>query len=87
MELHRLGSVAPVRAALLGTLLLAFGILGGGCGHSEEEWQAMLQRQREIEERCQPGSAPPPPGAQGCVKDLECKGDRVCHLGQCVRPR
>jgi hypothetical protein len=72
-----------VRVALLSVLVLS----GAGCGHSEEEWQALLHRQREIEERCQPGSAPPAPGAQGCTKDLECKGDRVCDLGRCVPPR
>lgn len=26
---------------------------------------------------------PPPPAATGCVKDTDCKGDRVCDHGQC----
>jgi TolB protein len=30
---------------------------------------------------------PEPPEAVGCQKDTDCKGDRVCDWGQCVRPK
>ena len=30
---------------------------------------------------------PPPPPANGCGKDTDCKGDRICVNGSCVFPR
>lgn len=35
------------------------------------------------------GAAPPttPVEASGCVKEMDCKGDRVCEGGQCVSAR
>lgn len=33
------------------------------------------------------GAAPPPPAADGCTKDTDCKGDRVCESGRCVSPK
>jgi hypothetical protein len=74
-------------AALLGAAL-ALGL--AGCGHSEEEWQVMLNRYRELETRCQPGSPaafrPPEPGGPGCSRDVDCKGNRVCNVGRCAPP-
>jgi hypothetical protein len=68
---------------LLPVLLLA----GAACGHSEEEWQAMLHRQRELQERCQVWAVPAPPAATvGCARDVDCKGDRICTLGTCTSP-
>jgi membrane-associated protease RseP (regulator of RpoE activity) len=32
-----------------------------------------------------PGALPDP--ARGCVKDIECKGDRICVKGECVDPK
>jgi hypothetical protein len=80
-------SMNLTRAVLLGAVVL-FG--GAGCGHSEEEWQAMLDRQRQIEATCKsppPAGAAPTPVAQGCTKDVDCKGERICDLGRCVSPR
>lgn len=34
----------------------------------------------------QPDVAPTPRGA-GCVKDMDCKGDRLCERGECVAPK
>jgi hypothetical protein len=33
-------------------------------------------------------AAPPPPptGGSQCMKDTDCKGDRICEKGQCVSP-
>lgn len=31
------------------------------------------------------GAPEPPPG--GCVKDTDCKGDRICEAGKCVAPK
>jgi hypothetical protein len=84
------GSLAPVASAvLLGALLLA----GAACGHSEEEWQAMLRSQHELQERCQsravpvlPAEAPPGAITPACGRDVDCKGDRICNLGRCVSP-
>ncbi|MBK9000363.1 MAG: hypothetical protein IPM35_31980 [Myxococcales bacterium] len=33
------------------------------------------------------GAAPPAPAADGCSKDTDCKGDRVCESGRCVSPK
>ena len=35
-----------------------------------------------------PAPAPemPAPGPGGCLKDTDCKGDRICESGRCVKP-
>ena len=33
------------------------------------------------------GAAPPAPSGDGCVKDTDCKGDRICEAGRCVSPK
>lgn len=30
---------------------------------------------------------PPPTAAGGCMKDTDCKGDRICNKGECVSPK
>ncbi len=31
-----------------------------------------------------PSAAPTPAGDEGCVKDTDCKGERICDAGKCV---
>jgi hypothetical protein len=89
------GSPAAVPCALVVALAALVAFACAGCGHSEEEWQAMLDKQKMLQERCQPGAGQEPaavapslnPTAPGCGKDVDCKGDRVCNLGRCVSPR
>ncbi len=77
----------------LGSVLLSLVLLGAaGCGHSEEEWQAMLREQEALRRGCASGQGPAPEtgpaggSAPGCGRDLDCKGDRVCSAGRCVPP-
>ncbi len=90
-----------------------------GCGHSEDEWQAMLKTQTALRDKCLEQRALASPGLAatgggepdscdrdptcrmkrqalfvglplgttgGCGKDTDCKGDRICRLGQCAAP-
>jgi hypothetical protein len=79
-----------VSAILRSVVVPAFLLTSVDCGYSEEQWQAMLKKQEELERRCPRGEDPIPfpsaPTVQGCGKDVDCKGERVCELGRCVSP-
>ncbi len=84
-------------SGVFGTVLLAVVLLGAaGCGHSEEEWEAMLQRQQTLQQHCASGPPdvhfegdmePSVPSSPGCRADIDCKGDRICNSAmRCVSP-
>jgi len=33
-----------------------------------------------------PLTSPPPPSTAACMKDTDCKGDRICEKGECISP-
>ena len=76
-----------------GALLVLVTFVGSvGCGHSEDEWQAMLARERSLRQSCQQatGSAASIDWThikpESCARDTDCKGDRICDLGRCTSP-
>ncbi len=81
----------PTRPRLPSVALLLFALasLTGatGCGHSEEEMQAV---QKELDQcraqQSSSGTAGSTAGAS-CSKDTDCKGDRVCNAGVCSPAR
>lgn len=51
-------------------VMITFGALGNGCcGGSTQEKVVVV---------------PSTTSAGACTKDVDCKGSRVCHAGQCV---
>ena len=53
------------------------------CGHSEEEMQAAIARARM---QCATSAPSVAAATNGCTKDTDCKGDRVCSFGRCSAP-
>lgn len=88
------GKVLHIRSALA-ALALAMGLASSGCGHSEDEMQALMLENAKLRASCAtqpsattaPASAAPRATPGGCAQDSDCKGNSVCEHGMCVLSR
>ncbi len=57
------------------------------CGHSDEEMHAAIEAgRRQCMAHDAPPYATPTTTHDGCTKDTDCKGGRVCDDGRCAEP-
>jgi hypothetical protein len=89
------------KAARMGADVVLVDFSSGGFWGAKSTGDAYLCQGRTPEIRTEqapppripaPASAPAPAmetpasGPAGCVKDTDCKGDRICESGRCVKP-
>lgn len=100
-QLGKVRSEAEMRdkAARMGADVVLVDFSSGGFWGANSTGDAYLCQGRTTETRTEqapppripaPASAPaleaPASGQTGCVKDIDCKGDRICESGRCVKP-
>ena len=61
--------------------------VGPGASASPEDHAIPIQAAQPVAPPPETPAPAPPVPVGGCMKDIDCKGDRICRDGSCVDPR